>query len=1263
MSRHLTRPSPYINHILIDLTLSDDDEDDIHSHKPPQPSSIPSPAIDQLPAAGDVSRKPSSVFVTRDESGRRSYPPILPPGTGSQTTIQLPRIKQSLPGPVEQKPPSSPIAPSTRPAQKRAATILPHTEQAAKRPRLESTEILSPASSRFSSSSPNKVAQRQQKSNPLVVYPVHNGPNGDGSRTYQPSPIRPTPTGNIRPRIKGDSSHPQIILPASKPSNPAQINIKAVADRVGSFITTYISPLLKQVLGDIRTKINDKHGHHVAKYVHSQLLDNSSPIIKGLIEDPRFFAEHQAHNWDRLSSSYQKRLSGQVYKVFDDRSTEFVVKALQDAQQDGNSYTASASSKDESPGSHSEDYSSVRTRSRGQHNMGIQTPSIPNSQKSYSSSCTTRASLKPSNSSNPSLELKIMRIVGFHPEVSRPYMDFTTRDLIRQGLNSDRARRLLSKHKTHIGDNLIHVDLCREEIAEILQLLPIKSRFSKHESTLGIVTVMRGQESRISEFASIINRKLKTPGPGISKQLLRERGPKAITAFLQDAAADLLNLAPQILRIQARDSVKPIVRSPITSLLREREIGGRTSARFSRGLRSFKDVVRNELEDSLALVERWTDCCGDIFSLSWTNEQAFICGATAHSDFHNMQYNKPGNLSVGSTSSRTLKAIPNHRIVRPTISSVENAQNALDSMRRTQDPWLYTSVVSTAYSATTGYSFTASFDKTVKVWSVETEGAAMVLEGTWAHEAKVNFVVTSAYHRLVATSADVSNNAIRVYHLDEDDIARARYDTYTGERADEQADELLRNDTWAYFPAAIQWGRLERVSHLLLVGYSPRSLSGDDNDIPGDKSNTGELCMWNTLDGSKVSISAARTQNVFEVIWHPTQPMFFAATSPCGIFAPDSRTQIQVFAQNESGSFILLKSLDCPACDINELTVLPNSIAQAYVTASCTDGKTYVWDTSQGDHAIHVLEHGEPIETPIHDLPREVTDAGVKFAAWGKSLNRFYTGSSDGELKVWNIKAPRGEAYLQTILSIPAGISVGVFSKDFSKLILGDSTGTVHLLSVDQTSEDEDGIEPLHSNATVKDHRFRPPKNLSQYPPKVLIHHPEPEPPCGYQASDTEDTAVEIARKYLDSEELIINPVPTIGAVQGPQYHNTNLFRLECHQEGDANAPLLLDWQAKQHINKLEGVEEIPSEFPCLPRVESSSRSLHTKNVDLDFDLSRLSISNKEALLKEGIDFDFSDENMYEYKRIRPHFSLFKEVAGTTTRRVKSKVSDNKTSF
>lgn len=105
-------------------------------------------------------------------------------------------------------------------------------------------------------------------------------------------------------------------------------------------------------------------------------------------------------------------------------------------------------------------------------------------------------------------------------------------------------------------------------------------------------------------------------------------------------------------------------------------------------------------------------------------------------------------------------------------------------------------------------------------------------------------------------------------------------------------------------------------------------------------------------------------------MWHPTQPIFAAATSPSGNFEPlKTKTQIRLFAQHESGSFYQLKVLDCPAMDVNELTIMPNSFLDSYVTASCTDGKTYVYDTAQGDRAIHILKHGGRMSCTYDELP------------------------------------------------------------------------------------------------------------------------------------------------------------------------------------------------------------------------------------------------------------------------------------------------------
>jgi hypothetical protein len=142
----------------------------------------------------------------------------------------------------------------------------------------------------------------------------------------------------------------------------------------------------------------------------------------------------------------------------------------------------------------------------------------------------------------------------------------------------------------------------------------------------------------------------------------------------------------------------------------------------------------------------------------------------------------------------------------------------------------------------------------------------------------------------------------------------------------------VSTEKWAYFPAAIQWGRSKEVQHLVAVGYSPRSRTQDDNDIPEDRRNTGELCVWDGLTGERWTIVAGSKLNMFEVLWHPTQPCFIAATSPQGKLGVELdtriRTQIRVYTLSgdaefhDGKAFSVHQVLDCHAADINELTIM-----------------------------------------------------------------------------------------------------------------------------------------------------------------------------------------------------------------------------------------------------------------------------------------------------------------------------------------------------
>lgn len=345
-----------------------------------------------------------------------------------------------------------------------------------------------------------------------------------------------------------------------------------------------------------------------------------------------------------------------------------------------------------------------------------------------------------------------------------------------------------------------------------------------------------------------------------------------------------------------------------------------------RTYQQFNNEFRKAHEDSLEKRAEWTGCAGDIMTIVWVSNDGFICGTTEHSDSHNQQYNKPGNLVLGSCSGMTLRAYPEHRIVRPIV---EKGENSTDAMIQSQDPWLYSSVVASDYDAVHDRAFTCSFDRTVKIWKVDKSGTSMHVLGEWQHGGNVNFVAASKHESgLVATAADVATQAIRIYNIYEPDISQSPFRSYSCSRVTDDKGNTVSTEKWAYYPATMQWGLADGVKHLLLVGYSPRSRTGDDNDIPLERRDSGELVLWDGITGERWQVTSARTQNVFEVLWHPTQESFIAATSPL-IQDVESRvrTQIRIFRladKDEFGvkAFSPIMSLDCTAVDINELTIM-----------------------------------------------------------------------------------------------------------------------------------------------------------------------------------------------------------------------------------------------------------------------------------------------------------------------------------------------------
>ncbi|KHE82656.1 WD40 repeat-like protein [Neurospora crassa] len=773
---------------------------------------------------------------------------------------------------------------------------------------------------------------------------------------------------------------------------------------------------------------------------------------------------------------------------------------------------------------------------------------------------------------------------------------------------------------------IFHVDFTADEIKALRNLC---------RRVLGL-----SSGSRKQDLAKDLRKQLKKHRGDIVKVLdairseseLSHRNRTDVERFLHDLVNHKVAGNPSILALK-RDKYDlhgELARSSqINSLLFARETSGNRGMALRAPLNFPNEFVKCR-EDELELRREWTDCAGDIATIAWVSNDGFICGTTEHSDAHNQQYNKPGNLVLGSCSQGTLRAYPDHRIVRPVV---EKGENSTDAMRQSQDPWLYSSVVSSDYDDVHGRAFTSGFDRKVKVWKVDPSGSSMVLLGEWSHGGNVNFVAASKYESttaMVATAADVPTDAVRIYNIHSNDsISTTPYRSFSCSRVEDAEGNTVSTERWAYFPATMQWGRSPTVRHLLLVGYSPRSRTGDDLDIPPDRRETGELCLWDGLTGERWRITSATTQNVFEVLWHPSQACFIAATSPLGLDLDyNTRTQIRVFtpspvSEHGEKSFSPIQTLDCWALDINELTVMPISFGSCYITAGCTDGITYVWDTAQGDKPIHTLRHGEPIEEFRGD--REHEDVGVKFTAWGRTLDRFYTGSSDGVVKVWNVRSR--DPLVRDLLEVPAPVSCGMFSPDKSRLVIGDASGRVFVLSLNEQDEGDHNDRALFMHMKIPGQKS--PKRIRR--PQSIIPHPEPEAPT-HDAQGRllySESGISRGRSYLTKLQLQQLPDRTLGVVQGPNYVETGLYRREAHLDEDPRLPLKASFNGLQQETRRQFSEGVRRYLSPLRSITKESflkaKEAHFTNLPLDFSVDLLEEETKQALEAEGVDWQLNE--------------------------------------
>ena len=634
-----------------------------------------------------------------------------------------------------------------------------------------------------------------------------------------------------------------------------------------------------------------------------------------------------------------------------------------------------------------------------------------------------------------------------------------------------------------------------------------------------------------------------------------------------------------------------------------REMDGARGVSACMSQLSLQTEACKDLDDSIShIFASFTGCSGNVTTMSWVSNQSILCGATSTMDTRTLDHNKSGNLVLYSAATDTIHSFKDHREVRRAKEG--------DAPDLSRAKWLYPSIVSSATDAERGLVFTASFDRSVKIWKVEGNvDTSMSAFGTWPHDGKVNFVATALNGSgLVATAADVSSEAVRVYSVKGDDPGSSAYKSFSCPRHDDSG-----SDEWAYWPSTLQWGTAPDTQHLLAVGYSPRSRDGDENQIPEDKRRTGAILLWDSKSGKVIPVHAPTMANVFEVVWHPARALLIVATSRSGPrVARGIRTQVRIWKQDPDRKqtdqgWHEYKTLDCTADDINELTVMPNSFSHAYVTASCTSGEIFVWDTARGDRPIHVLRHGPMIEPAEDEDDRRRRDVGVKFTAWGQTPDRLFTGSSDGKVNVWNIR--KEQPFIRTIMEGEGAIFCGAFSPDRRILAIGDEPGNVWLLA-----DPDDHTESW--GAAIK----------KRHVPVIVESDDEDD---GNTSEDV-DSSDYPRKRYLDSGELVMTGNAVIGVVQGPSYHDSIHFDKKSHLNEDPSAPLIPSVERRQQ-HALRATprrrRKVRRLKPAPPPMTYNLR-LHAANRGKDFNLDDLDITERLALSNEGAELEAPEEDL-----------------------------------
>ncbi|KAL8773948.1 MAG: hypothetical protein Q9209_001378 [Squamulea sp. 1 TL-2023] len=677
-----------------------------------------------------------------------------------------------------------------------------------------------------------------------------------------------------------------------------------------------------------------------------------------------------------------------------------------------------------------------------------------------------------------------------------------------------------------------HVDFIEEECLSILHTLDrqdqmLGNHYPAETSELYQLIKTRLGNPSLEKLSFIVN----AVSSG-SKPLATSRKKKSVRAFLVDLVNGSIPFYAQPKVAKPESRVEPKVlgsEAALHSLLRNRE-SGMEGRRYSIVNKSQSYLQSSNLQESLEVSiarelrpwKSWKGASSDVVNVAWAPDSlSYAIGAAAQSDDNDLQYNRPNNLLFGHLKSNTISELPDHCIERPRPETIPSGPNSNPAVYDACDPKVYKSITSVHFSPWGGLLYTASQDKTAKIWDVSSAKLPSCI-CTLLHNSEVTSLEVSIhYPQVFATAAKSVDDSIRVYRpLQEVESPVGasqigyQFTAFSSTRA-------LKHRSQDIFPECLRWGLAPGSQHLLLGGFQQWA----DHDFSAAR--RGQICLWDVHTGINIKVQP-HSSAIFAAAWHPQENIFITGGAPgTGALSYPKVTQSVVRLYDPRHTTSYTAEFECPALDIQDVTFHPSA---SCITAGCTNGKTYVWDYRMPDHVLHQLEHGDPLqelapnEEGIPDIKhRERVDAGVMLSIWGQGASLFYTGSSDGVIKAWDVLHAPEDVWVKDLAQLPAGVQSGALSPDGMNMLVGDAGGGVHILSAAPLGHPSGGLDD----------------DFVGYNPDPITYVPaENHESSSLGEEGTE--GIEKGNELLHSKQLVIHPCFGVG--KGPNYGKSNYF-------------------------------------------------------------------------------------------------------------------------